>query len=67
MSRIIKSFKKSSILIIRNSFYCENRCQYFRDSIKSVDRRSGKNFRHSMIDLNSFFRFRCFTCVRQET
>ena len=66
MSKIIKNLKKNSILIIRNSFYCENKCQYFGDLIKSIDRRFVKKFRHSMIDLNSIFRFRCSTCVKQK-
>ena len=57
MSKIIENFEKNSILIVRNSFCRENRRQYFRDSIKSIDRRFIKNFRHAMIDMNSFFRF----------
>ena len=57
MSKTIENFEENSILIVRNSFYRENRRQYFRDSIKSIDRRFIKSFRHAMIDMNSFFRF----------
>ena len=57
MSKTTESFEKNSILIVRNSFYDENRRQYFRDSIKSISRRFIKNFRYAMIDMNSFFRF----------
>ena len=54
MSKIIKNFKKSSILIIQNSFHCENKYQFFHDLIKLTNRRFVKNFRHLIIDLNSF-------------
>ena len=57
MSKTIERFEKNSILIVRNSFYRENKRQYFRDSIKLIDRRFIKSFRHAMIDMNSFFRF----------
>ena len=67
MSGIVKNFKKNSILIIRNLSYYENKCQYFRNLIKSIDRRFVENFRHSMINLNSFFRFQCSTYVKQKT
>ena len=67
MLKIVKDFKENSILIIRILFYCENKCQYFRDLIKSVDHRFVKTFRHSMINLNLFFRSQCSTCIKQET
>ena len=57
MSRTIESFEKNSILIVRNSFCREDKRQYSRDSIKSIDRRFIKSFRHAMIDMNSSFRF----------
>ena len=57
MSKAIESFEKNSILIVRNSFCRENKRQYFRDSIKSIDRRFIKSFRHAIIDMNSSFRF----------
>ena len=59
MSKTAQNFEENSILIIRNSVYCENKCQYFRDLIKLVNCQFVKKFCHSMIDLNSFFRFRC--------
>ena len=57
MSKIIENFKKNSIFIVQNSFYRENKRQYFRDSIKLIDRFFIKSFRHAIIDKNSFFRF----------
>ena len=57
MSKIIENFEKNSILIVRNSFCRENKRQYFRNSIKSIDFRFIRSFRHAIIDMNSFFRF----------
>ena len=57
MSKITESFEKNSILIVRNLFCDEDRRQYFRDLIKSIDRRFIRSFRHAMIDMNSSFRF----------
>ena len=67
MSKTIESFEENSILIVRNLLCREKKRQYFRDSMKSIDRRSIKNFRHAMIDMNSSLRFWCSTCLKQKT